>query len=55
MAQDVEAWIADLKAAGWVERRMNMWACPDGFLWRGPYGAWCELQRRKGAHEGTGR
>jgi hypothetical protein len=44
---DSEQWVRDLIAAGWRERRINTWVCPDGLLWRGPYGAWCELQRRK--------
>lgn len=45
--QTDEAWTRDLITAGWRERRVNTWICPDGTLWRGPYGAWCELQRRK--------
>lgn len=43
----MERWTADLITAGWVEERMHVWRCPLGYLFRGPYGAWCELQRRK--------
>lgn len=46
------AWKRDLIAAGWTEERHTVWKDPEGHLWRGPYGAWCELQRRKGSAEG---
>ena len=39
-----ERWIADLRAAGWREIRLNVWERPDGALFRGPYGAWCDLK-----------
>lgn len=44
MAQDTDTWVADLRAAGWREVRVNVWQRPDGALFRGPYGAWCQLQ-----------
>lgn len=44
-----EMWRRDLIAAGWREERMTVWRAPDGGLWRGPYGAWRELQRRVAA------
>jgi len=43
---DVETWRRDLIEAGWIEESMTVWSDPEGNLWRGPYGAWCELQRR---------
>ena len=43
-ADNVELWIAELTAAGWTEVRVNVWRRPDGALFRGPYGAWCQLQ-----------
>lgn len=39
------AWCRDLEAAGWVEREITIWEAPDGALYRGPYGAWRELQK----------
>jgi hypothetical protein len=42
------AWRRDLKAAGWVEINSITYQDPEGRLWRGPYGAWYELQRREG-------
>lgn len=45
------AWKRDLIAAGWKETRHTVWQAPDGSLWRGPYGAWRELQRRKAERE----
>lgn len=45
------AWNRDLIAAGWIEESVTIWKDPEGNLWRGPYGAWCALQRsedRKG-------
>lgn len=50
-AQDdggVERWRRDLIAAGWTEESATAWYAPDGGLYRGPYGAWKELQRRTG-------
>lgn len=44
MSQDTDTWVADLRAAGWREVRLNVWRRPDGALFRGPYGAWCQLQ-----------
>ena len=41
-----EAWTADLLAAGWVESRFTVWVSPCGAVFRGPYGAWCALQRQ---------
>lgn len=40
-----DRWRADLLAAGWQAIRHDTWKRPDGALFRGPYGAWCELQR----------
>jgi hypothetical protein len=45
------AWKRDLLAAGWKEERVMVWKDPEGNLWRGPYGAWRELQRRKGGND----
>jgi len=41
------AWKRDLIAAGWTEESITIWKDPEGNLWRGPYGAWCELQKRE--------
>jgi hypothetical protein len=43
---DAERWKADLIAAGWSEASATSWYSPDGGLYRGPFGAWKELQRR---------
>jgi hypothetical protein len=41
----VERWVADLLAAGWKRGRHNtVWIRPDGAMFLGPYGAWCQLQ-----------
>jgi len=40
------AWRRDLAAAGWEEINSITYRDPEGNLWRGPYGAWRELQRR---------
>ena len=40
------AWRRDLEAAGWTEINSITYRDPEGYLWRGPYGAWHELQRR---------
>lgn len=45
--QDVERWKRELIAAGWMALTSITWRDPEGRLWRGPYGAWKELQRRK--------
>lgn len=45
------AWKRDLVDAGWEEVRHTIWRAPDGGLYRGPYGAWCEMQRRKARKE----
>lgn len=39
----------DLITAGWVAETAIRWRAPDGSLWRGPYGAWKELQARAAA------
>ena len=39
----------ELVAAGWVAETAIRWRAPDGSLWRGPYGAWKELQSRAAA------
>jgi len=41
------AWRRDLQTAGWTEVNPITYRDPEGNLWRGPYGAWRELQRRK--------
>lgn len=46
-SHDVERWKNDLFAADWVTDSFINWRAPDGSLWRGPYGAWKELERRK--------
>lgn len=43
--QDVELWIAELEAAGWRKILSTVWKSPSGHLFRGPYGAWCEMHR----------
>lgn len=42
-------WRSDLVSAGWREKSHTIWIDAQGRLWRGPYGAWLELQRRKQA------
>lgn len=41
-----ELWRRDLDAAGWIAESATTFRAPDGSLWRGPAGAWQELQRR---------
>jgi len=48
-SHSIETWKRDLEIAGWKQERFSVWKDPEGNLWRGPYGAWRELQRRKGA------
>lgn len=48
MTTEVEQWKRDLEAAGWTAASATAWYAPDGGLYRGPYGAWKELQRRNG-------
>ena len=43
---DVDEWIADLRLNGWTEQSHTIWIAPDQSVWRGPYGAWCEMLRR---------
>lgn len=43
MGQDVELWVRELLAAGWVRIRMDTWQSPSGHFFRGPYGAWCQM------------
>lgn len=43
---DADRWRHDLTAAGWKEVSATAWQSPDGGLYRGPAGAWKELQRR---------
>lgn len=51
--QDVECWVRQLRAAGWlpVSARTlkevagsNTWLSPNGSLYRGPYRAWTVLR-----------
>lgn len=37
---DVDRWIAELKAAGWVRKASNIWRAPNGRLYAGPLQAW---------------
>lgn len=46
-----ESWARELRAGGWVEVRLNVWRAPDGYLYRGPYGAWVEMYRRQAEPE----
>jgi hypothetical protein len=48
------AWNRDLLMAGWERIDHITYRDPEGRLWRGPYGAWCELQRRGGQREVKG-
>lgn len=48
---DVERWKSDLIAAGWVAESAIAWRAPDGGLWRGPFGAWKELQHQRQQRE----
>ena len=51
-----EQWIAELKAAGWKRIGMTTWECPDdGFLYRGPYGAWVSLKAKEKKAEPNNR
>jgi hypothetical protein len=45
MGQDVELWIRELEAAGWRKVMSSVWKSPSGHLFRGPYGAWCQMYR----------
>lgn len=47
MNDQSEQWEIDLWAAGWIQVRRNQWKCPKGYLWLGPYGAWCEMHKRE--------
>lgn len=47
-----DAWKRDLIAAGWTEERHTVWKDPEGNLWRGPYGAWRELNQREEKQNG---
>lgn len=49
LVSDVDRWKRDLIAAGWAAKSATAWQAPDGGLWRGPFGAWKELQRREKA------
>jgi hypothetical protein len=46
MSQDVDKWIADLKAAGWARHATHstIWVSPWGAWYRGPYKAWCIMK-----------
>lgn len=46
MIQDVDKWIAELKAAGWARHATigEIWISPDGGWYRGPYKAWEIMQ-----------
>lgn len=38
--QNVELWKRELKEAGWVEVRSDIWECPARLWYRGPFQAW---------------
>lgn len=42
MRQDVDKWIAELKAAGWAKHATisTIWVAPWGSWYRGPFKAW---------------
>jgi hypothetical protein len=55
-AQDVDCWMRQLRAAGWVPVRARtgqalpgstVWRSPSGHLYRGPYGAWRQMVKRE--------
>ena len=39
----IEQMKSELKAAGWTEKNALTWISPAGYLFRGPFMAWCEL------------
>ena len=43
MSDPVALWISELNAAGWEKIASTVWKCPAGYLFRGPYGAWCKM------------
>ena len=45
--QDIALWISQLIDAGWRQIRLNIWQSPSGEWYRGPYGAWQEMLRRR--------
>jgi len=54
--QDVECWERQLRSAGWLPwsfrrgielRGSTTWKSPEGNFYRGPYGAWLEMNRRE--------
>lgn len=51
---EVDQWKHDLTTAGWIAETAFNWRAPDGSLWRGPAGAWKELQRRDAESPMTG-
>lgn len=48
MIQDVDKWIAELKAAGWKRHATisTIWISPWGAWYRGPHKAWQSLLHR---------
>ena len=50
-SEDIDRWIAELKAAGWKPKSPTIWQAPDGKLWLGPHGAWKKM--RQGATRTT--
>ena len=38
-----ETWIRELVCNGWVKVSGTVWRSPSGRLFRGPYGAWCQM------------
>jgi len=44
-----EQWRSELLAAGWTEKRHDLWISPEGELFRGPFAAWAVMKKRKEA------
>lgn len=49
---EIDQWMAELTDAGWQRLGWSVWADPDGRMYRGPYGAWVQLQLRKSMKTG---
>ena len=41
--QDAQRWRRELADAGWTEKYSMVWRAPCGCLFRGPYGAWTQM------------
>ena len=42
MEREDERWVRELEAAGWKRwrNRLTVWQSPNGYFYRGPFGAW---------------